>query len=432
MLKKIFWIVVAIYVIVLVLINSHEVTFFYMHGRPINLKLDLILIVSFATGILSILINNFIGRSQQFFSDLLSYTANKKKKKLQGNYEEAVNCIKLKDYKKAKFLLNNYLKEEINNLDAYVHLADIYLKEGAPDDAKEVLKKASVVSKGGVKILNKLCDVYIQSKKLDKAIKTLEEAREKSEDKSFYNKRIYETCIALKDFKKAYELQKQLEDDPAFSDLKEEFLITRYNLALDLIKEGDFGKAEKRLKSVIDDDKNFYGAYVDYAQALFKEGKTKEAVEFLTESYEQTKFPYFVKLIEYIHLAEENPQKALSFYQKLLEGIPQGKQSPQDIVIFALYINVLLKLEMIDFAIKAINDFIDTEVDKRIFHLFLAECYLRHNDYENSAKEFHEFLKARGLHPIAMRCKKCDAESYDFEPVCAKCGSYNTIDYKIS
>ena len=139
-----------------------------------------------------------------------------------------------------------------------------------------------------------------------------------------------------------------------------------------------------------------------------------------------------MKLIEYIHLAEENPQNALSFYQSLLEDIPHGKHTTQDIIIFALYINLLLKLEMIDFSIKAINDFIETEVDKRIFHLFLAECYLRHNDYENSAKEYHEFLKARGLHPITMRCKECNAEYYDFEPVCNKCGRYNTIDYHIS
>ncbi len=443
MLKKIFWIVVAVCVIFLVLINSHIVTFYYLNGRPLDLKLDLLLIVAFAAGILCMLISGFIGRSEEFFSNLSSYGRSRKRKKLEESYNEAISCIKLENHKRAKELLQGYLKEEINNIDAYLHLADIYIQGDELDDAKEVLKRAAVVSNNDVKILNRLCDVYLWLEKPHKAVKILEDIKESVQEKTLYNKKLFDIHFSENDYKKAYEVQKELEKDGSFNGLKSEFLITKYRLALEFIKADKFQQAERKLKSVIKSDKSFYSAYVDYAQALFKEKGANEAVDFLKSSYEETKSMVFAKLIEEIYLYEENPQEALSFYKSEIEkasreqkfppvqSAPPELESENYLIIYALYISLLLKLEMIDYAIEAINDVMDICGGKKIFHLLIAECHLRHNDYEQSAKQYHEYLSSKSSHPVELRCGECQALYDDFTAECAGCGSYNTINYSI-
>jgi len=62
----------------------------------------------------------------------------------------------------------------------------------------------------------------------------------------------------------------------SFKEYKKDFLITKYNLAIDLMKNGKTAESEKMLKSIMDDDNNFYGAYVDYAKIFTKEKRIKK------------------------------------------------------------------------------------------------------------------------------------------------------------
>ena len=441
MLKKLFWIVVAIYLVFLVLINSQDIPFRYVYGESTPVKLDLIILISFAAGILSVFISNFISQLQNFFSEMMSYPETQKVKKLEGTLKEALKHIELENFAKAKELLVSYLKNETGNIDVYLHLAGIYLKENALDEAEDVLKRASIISKRNTKILNMLCDVYVQSKRFDKAINIYKEIMEKEEDKSLYQKKIYDVYVALKDYKTAYKIIKELSRDKFYRDYKSAFLLTKYNLALTYIKENNLNSAEDLLKEIIKEDSCFYSAYVSYSDVLIKKGDQKEAVEFLKESYDDTKFSYFAKLIEEIYLNEETPQKALLFYQNQLDKISLGAtdskgveawQDSQALILYALFINLLLKLEMIDYATEAVSDIVGTDDDKRVFHLFLAECQMRHGKFSDAAKQYQDFLKARRRNPIAFKCGNCGEEHEEFKAACTKCGAYNKINYFIS
>jgi predicted Zn-dependent protease len=441
MFKKIFWGVIGLSLVFLVFLNSHRVPFKYPFGEATDFKLDFIIVIAFAAGVLCVYLSGFISKSQDFFSGMLSYSTTKKKKQLDENFKEAVNCIELKNYKRAKELLDPYLKEEVGNIDAYLYLADIYLSESQTDNAEEVLKKASVVSKYDVKILSKLADVYIKSKKFDKAIKTYEDIKAKEENKAFYSKKIYDIYLILKDYKKAYKIQKELEKDKSYADFKGEFLTTKYNLALTLIKSKKFEEAEKILKSIVSDDRRFYGAYISLANTLYEKGEHDQAIEFLMESYDKTKFPFFAKLIERYSLKKEDPQQALLFYQKQIDKIeiglshtkgPQAWMDSQALILYALYINLLLKLEMIDYAIEAINYIVGTEDDKKIFHFFLAECYFRHNKFKDASEQYHTYLKGHSKQPIMLLCNECGAEYDDFQACCDACGTYNKINYYVN
>lgn len=433
MIKKVYWIIVAVCVIVILLQlrDSHEVTFNYLPGKPIDLKFDLLFIVTFAAGMLSVLISGFISKSERFVSELTSYSSKKRIKKLDALFEEAKSCVEFANYARGKELLNSYLKEEINNIDAYMLLADLYITAEEYDSAKGVLKRASVVSKEDVKILSRLIEVYIKLGNKEKAVRILKEIRERSEDKSLYNKRIFDIYFSMEDYKNAYEYQKELEKDSNIEGLKEDFLINEFNLALLHQKENKAQESQKHLKSIIKKDKHFYGAYVEFANSLIAEGKKGEAIEFLKKAFDDVKFPYFAKMIENIYMSDDNPDLAIAFYQNEIESNEKDLATPQILAIYALCISFLLKLEMIDYAIEAVNEVIGTDKEQKIFHYFLAECYMRHKNYESASREYSEYLSSRITHPVAFKCDECDTEHDDFDVVCTRCGNYNTINYNI-
>ena len=441
MLKKVFWGVIALYVVFLVLINSQSVPFNYIAGSSAQVKLDFIIVISFAAGILAVMISNFIGKSQIFFKDMLSYSANKKEKRLAASLCEAVEFIELGDDKKAKQILISYLKEKMDNVDAYLLITDIYLDEGSYVDAEEMLRDALVASKHDVTILNKLGDVYVESKKYNKAIKTFEELRQKEGGKDIYLKKIYDIYLLKNDFKNAFKSLKELIKNGSVKGLEPELLLVKYNYALTLIKEGDFDGAEKSFKRIIDKDKRFYSAYVSYAQMLVDKGDVDRAEKLLIDSYEETKFPYFAKMLERIALKNEEPDKALKFYRRQIDSIELGHshakgsqawKDSQALVLYALYVNLLLKLEMIDYAIEAIDDVVGTEDDKMLFHLFLAKSFKRHRNFEAAVDQYSEFMRSRSLHPMKMKCYICGAEFDEFTPACSSCGTYNKINYFVN
>jgi len=440
MVKKIFWAAVAAYIVFLIMINAHEVPFSYVYGEKINLKLDLVIVLSFAAGMLAVFINNFISKSQQFFSKVISYPSNKKMKKLDSSFSEALKYFNSDNFVKAKEILTEYVKENTQNIDAYIYLSDIYLKEDRVVKAEETLKQASTSNKYDVRIMTKLADIYAQSKKYDKALKLLDEIIKKEDDKGIYLKKSYDIYITLKNYKKAADIKSELMRDDFYKGLEKEFLSTDYNLALTLVEEGKYGKANKLFNDIMAADKRFYGAYVSYAEALIKKGDQAEALTFLAESYENTKFPVFAKMIEDIYITQEKPQKALLFYQNQIDEIAIGARSSdatqswmdyQALVTYALFVSLLFRLEMIDYAVETIENIVGTDDDKRLFHFFLAECFLKHDKFEAAAMQYHEYLKSRRLHPMLLKCSVCNTKYDEFKAQCDSCGTLNKINYYI-
>src|SRR4030065_2951269 len=96
-----------------------------------------------------------------------------------------------------------------------------------------------------------------------------------------------------------------------------------YRFGEELAQKGKFKEAEKALREIIHEDREFYPAYVTLGDILQRQGSPDEASQIWIKALESSWNPIFLERLESFYLSKASPKKIFSLYLDYLRKLPE-------------------------------------------------------------------------------------------------------------
>jgi len=399
-------------------------------GRLVDVPLVLVMLFCILFGVVLTAGFVFFREARRSLSGWLAGRRRERKEKVQRLYMRGLDLLASHRYKEARAAFFKVLKVEPKHVGANVALGDIAYEEHNWEEAARYHGQALDCDEYNVRILLKLEKDFCQAGRLDEAIGVLRRIVQTDRKNLAAWSRLRELYFKQGAWSKAAEAQREIvsltKGLPGRRQAEEEiWLGIRYELAMQLLGQGQEAEAEKGLLEVIKADKKFVPGYVALARIYREKGRRKEALAIVEKGYKVCPSLVLLKELERIRLEEENPEGAIRAYRQAIE------KNPEDCAL-RLFLGMLyLKLEMVD---EAKEQFLFLEQQGRDFallHYVMAEVYKRRKDYERSCQEYRQAFQAQEVAVFHYVCQRCGAEYHEWSGRCQRCNHWNCIGWRI-
>jgi tetratricopeptide (TPR) repeat protein len=328
---------------------------------------------------------------------------------------------------KAKTHFAEVLKRDPSQIDLYLRLSEIALKEGNDEEALHWLERARLIDMRNVDILLREVELYQRMKRFDEAIRTLNRAIGMDETNLKALKCLRGIHLEGRKWEEAIKTQKSIlkltkgkmaeEEETSF------YLGLKYEHARGLLNQGGEDPLEsalKETKEIVRERKNFQPGFVLLGDIYLRMGRWASAGKVWGKSFTRFKSPIFLIRLEDLYLSREDPGTILRIYQRAF------KYDPENWVIAFFYAKLCLRLEMLDEALEEINEISLSQRDFPALHRLLAEIYLHKKDFGKAAQEFEKTFELSGTSYLPFICTACKRESKEWIAYCPQCHQWST------
>ena len=309
-------------------LNPDEVVFTFYEDSFLALSPALIAFGAFVIGSLFVfLVTLFIDTKRAFL--LWRSSKNLKREEvLRERYGQALEQMMKGNIKKAKEAIEKIIDKEPGHFPSYLSLANLYHLEGSYPEAIDLLIKAKTIDSENLELLFDLVKNYVAVNDPPLAIETLNHILERDPANREALRKKRDLFLKQGNWSEAYEAQKNVvkhskEKDQAAAE-KKILLGMEYKLGQELAQNGNFKEAEKALREVVKEDRDFVPAQVAYGDVLQREGEPEEASQVWLRAYEATANPVFLERLESLFLSMANPEANSPALSGFPEKAPGG------------------------------------------------------------------------------------------------------------
>jgi len=404
---------------------------FHFFGKTFETDLSILMISSFVLGAMLVFIGTLARDAKRAFEGYQKSREKRREESLKEELNKGMDVFLQGNLPKAKTHFIEVLKRDPTQIDLYLRLSEIALKEGNEQDALHWLGRAELLDMKNIDILLRQAGVYQRMKRFDEAIRALNRAigldegdlrALKSLRQIYLDSRRWEEAIRIQKLVLKFTKGKQAEEEETLF-----YLGLKYERARDLLNRGgeqNLENALKEAKEIIRERKTFRPGFVLLGDIYLQKGRWTTAGNVWGKGFTRFKSIVFILRLEELYLSREDPGTLLRIYQRVL------KHDPENWVLAFFYAKLCLRLEMLDEALEEINEISLRVKDFPALHRLLAEIYLHKKDFSRAAQEFEKTFELSGTSYLSFFCTTCERESKEWIAYCPQCHQWSTYTIK--
>ena len=404
---------------------------FHFFGKTFETDLSILMISSFVLGAMLVFIGTLARDAKRAIEDYQKSRQKRKEESLKEELNKGMDVFLRGDLAKAKTHFIEVLKRDPSQIDLYLRLSEIALKEGNDQDALHWLGRAELIDMRNIDILLRQAGVYQRMKRFDEAIRTLNRAIGLDETNLKALKSLRQIYLDSRRWEEAIRIQRSILKFTKGKQAEEEetlfYLGLKYEHARDLLNRGgeeNLENALKEAKEIVREQKTFQPGFVLLGDIYLRMGRWASAGKVWGKSFTRFKSIIFILRLEELYLSREDPSTLLRIYQRAL------KHDPENWVLAFFYAKLCLRLEMLDEALEEINEISLKVKDFPALHRLLAEIYLHKKDFGRAAQEFEKTFELSGTSYLSFFCTTCERESKEWIAYCPQCHQWSTYTIK--
>ncbi len=404
---------------------------FHFFGKTFETDLSILMISSFVLGAMLVFIGTLARDAKRAFEGYQKSREKRREESLKEELNKGMDVFLQGNLPKAKTHFIEVLKRDPTQIDLYLRLSEIALKEGNDQDALHWLGRAELLDMKNIDILLRQAGVYQRMKRFDEAIRTLNRAIGLDEGDLRALKSLRQIYLDSRRWEEAIRTQRSILKFIKGKQAEEEetlfYLGLKYERARDLLNRGgeqNLENALKEAKEIIRERKVFQPGFVLLGDIYLQKGRWATAGNVWGKSFTRFKSIVFILRLEELYLNREDPSTLLRIYQRVL------KHDPENWVLAFFYAKLCLRLEMLDEALEEINEISLRVKDFPALHRLLAEIYLHKKDFSRAAQEFEKTFELSGTSYLSFFCTTCERESKEWIAYCPQCHQWSTYTIK--
>jgi lipopolysaccharide biosynthesis regulator YciM len=404
---------------------------FHFFGKTFKTDLSILMISSFVLGAMLVFIGTLARDAKRAFEGYQKSREKRREESLKEELNKGMDVFLQGNLPKAKTHFIEVLKRDPTQIDLYLRLSEIALKEGNDQDALHWLGRAELLDMKNIDILLRQAGVYQRMKRFDEAIRALNRAIGLDEGDLRALKSLRQIYLDSRRWEEAIRTQRSILKFIKGKQAEEEetlfYLGLKYERARDLLNRGgeqNLENALKEAKEIIRERKVFQPGFVLLGDIYLQKGRWATAGNVWGKSFTRFKSIVFILRLEELYLSREDPSTLLRIYQRVL------KHDPENWVLAFFYAKLCLRLEMLDEALEEINEISLRVKDFPALHRLLAEIYLHKKDFSRAAQEFEKTFELSGTSYLSFFCTTCERESKEWIAYCPQCHQWSTYTIK--
>jgi len=406
-------------------LNPQEVEFAFYEDNILSLSPALIAFGAFVIGALFVFLFTIFLDTKRAFLLWRSSKKMKREEVLRERYSQALEQMMRGNIKQAKEAFEKIINKDTDHFPSFISLANLYHLEGAYPEAINLLIKAKVIDPENLELLFDLVKNYVAVQDYDLAIETLNHILEKDPANRESLRKKRDLFVKMGHWSEAYEAQKNVakhskEKDQAAVE-KKILLGMEYKLGQELAQNGNFKEAEKALREIVKEDREFVPAQVALGDVLQREGEPDEASQIWLRAFEASANPVFLERLESLYLSMANPKKILQLYLEFM------KKRSDDTVVRFFYSRLLVRLEMIDEALEQLRDMEISGIYFPELSILMGQAFHRRGDSTRAIESYERALESQKLRSPAYKCSVCSRAEAEWTGFCPSCHAWGTF-----
>jgi len=406
-------------------LNPEEVSFTLYADKVLSLSPALIAFGAFVIGAFFVFLVTLFMDTKRAFHFWRSSKKLKREEVLRERYGQALEHMMKGNIKQAKEALSRILEKEPDHFASYLSLANLHHLQGSFAESIDLLVKAKVIDPGNLELLFDLVKNYVAIQDYGLAVETLNHILEKDPANREALRKKRDLFIKQGNWSAAYEAQKNVvkhskEKDQAASE-KKILLGMEYKLGQELAQNGNFKEAEKALREITKEDRDFIPAHVALGDVLQRQGDPDEASQVWLRAFEASANPVFLERLESLYLSMANPKKILQLYHDFL------KKRTEDTVLRFFYSRLLIRLEMIDEALEQLREMELGGIYFPELSVLMGQAFHRRGDSDRAIESYEKALESQKLRSPAYKCSLCGHAEAEWTGFCPSCQAWGTF-----
>lgn len=404
---------------------------FHFFGKTFETDLPILMISSFVLGAMLVFLGTLARDAKRAIENYQRSREKRREESLKEELNKGMDVFLQGNLPKAKTHFIEVLKRDPTQIDLYLRLSEIALKEGNDQDALHWLGRAELLDMKNIDILLRQAGVFQRMKRFDEAIRSLNRAIGLDEGDLRALKSLRQIYLDSRRWEEAIRIQKSVLKFTKGKQAEEEetlFLLgLKYERARDLLGRGggqNLENALKEVKETVRERKTFQPGFVLLGDIYLLMGRWASAGKVWGKSFTRFKSIVFILRLEELYLSREDPSTLLRIYQRVL------KHDPENWVLAFFYAKLCLRLEMLEEALEEINEISLRIKDFPALHRLLAEIYLHKKDFGRAAQEFEKTFELSGTSYLSFFCTTCERESKEWIAYCPQCHQWSTYTIK--
>ncbi len=410
-------------------LNPEVIEFTLYHDRSISISPALIAFGAFFIGAFFVFLVTLFVDTKRAFDLWRSSKRQKKEELIQERYSDGLEQMMKGNVHKAKDILAMIIEKNSQHLPSYLSLANLHSLEGEQDQAIDILLRAKAIDPENLELLFDLQKNYLARQEYILALETLDHILERDPENREALRKKREIYILQGNWPEAYETQKNMvkctkEKENALVE-KKVMLGLEYRFGEELAQKGKFKEAEKALREIIREDREFYPAYVSLGDVLQRQGSPDEASQIWIKALESSWNPIFLERLESFYLSQASPKKIFSLYLDYL------RKRPEDSVMRFFYSRLLIRLEMIDEALEQLRDLESTGVPFAELYILMGQAYHRRGDFQRAIEAYEKSFEVQKYSLPSYTCSACGKAQREWSGFCEQCHGWGTFTVKL-
>ena len=333
---------------------------------------------------------------------------------IEGNKEEALEQLK------------RTVREDTDNIMAYVILGDIFRDNGFPIRAAKIHRNLLVrgdLTEAQIEIvLYHLVLDYRTTNMLDKAIEMAERLIHRNKKNLEYKKLLLSFYEEKGDWDKAFFYRQSANK---WFKMQDQDILALYKVqsGLDFTKKGAEREGRIRFREAIKFDKKCIPAYLYWGDSYRREGRNEDASKVWHD--------FTVKNPEFAFLAFNRLKDVLYDLGRYseIEGIYQEiiQKKPKDPTVYLNLAELYKKQDKMDQAIELCRTVLDTHPESPRARHLLVQFLHQKGDDALALEEALQILNREMVKQLSFRCSHCGTESQEPLWHCPQCHRWKTF-----
>jgi lipopolysaccharide biosynthesis regulator YciM len=328
-----------------------------------------------------------------------------------------------KDYRRAIEKFKEAVREDSDNIDAYLKLGDILRKEGLAQNAarihRDLALRTSTDDEEQNKVIYSLALDYWHTDNPQKAETHFKKLLSQNDYKLLvapYLIKIYEKSTR---YKEAIELIQTNKLD-RFEKFQTKLVLLMVLEALEIDASGQAKEARIKLKDALKLKPDCVLAVLYIGESYIKEERFEDALTIWTEFCH--KYPgkahVLYPSLEKTYFEQGHFAQIQALYEKII------KEAPDSVPTYKALAAILRKKGDLDTAMSLISDGLSRDADDEVLHSEIFQILYEKGKYKDAAaKAIEIFTKQDALKKIQFQCQKCGFKGPQPFVKCPECGT---------
>jgi len=343
-----------------------------------------------------------------------------------SSYARALNCLVEGDEDAAMRLLKDAIREDTDNVDAYIRLGDLLRKMGEVEQALRIhrgLTVRSIADQAMLESLYKsLAEDYVACGKYGDAVQCAQKIRAMNKHSVFPLRLMARVYEIQREWDKAYEMQEEL---ARLEGKRGRPFLALYKsqIGYDLMKRGKPKEAKRYFKDALRLDSECIPALLYLGDIYFEEKNLRRAIslwELVASRFPKVAYIVFERL-EKAYFERGNLGDIVTVYEAVL------KESPKNVKTLVELACLHQKKGNMKEAIGVLREALSYDPSSVLARQHLIAFLYDTGETRQAMEEMKKFLEIIGPRAEGFACSKCGYHSADVLWRCPKCQSWETF-----